>query len=85
MRQFLAGVGFRSNTPTFREGQQVSAFVTGHNGSTPAIRIGDSVLHLDNGAAVDVDTRVRVEVTRFDESAHEGEAELIEIEGEGAF
>ncbi|WP_254535626.1 DUF7513 family protein [Halomarina litorea] len=84
MRKFLAGIRFRTSTPTFEEGEEMSAFVTGHDGGTPLIRVGDSVLYLP-GESVDPDTRVRIRVTRFDASTHEGEADLLGVEGDGAF
>ena len=86
MRKFLAGVGFRSTTPSFTEGQEVSAFVTGYDGTTPLVRVGDTVLRLsDDAADVETDTRVRIRVTRFDDESHRGEAELVAVEGESTF
>lgn len=84
MRKFLAGFGFRTSTPVFSEGQELSAFVTGHSGDTSLIRVGDSVIRLP-GESIEPDTRVRVRVTRFDTSTHEGEGELLAVEGDGAF
>lgn len=86
MRKFLAGLTFRSSTPAFEEGQEISAFVTGHNGDTALVRVGDTVLRLNGESGnVEPDTRVRLRVTRFDTSTHEGEAELLAVEGDGAF
>ncbi|MFD1512140.1 DUF7513 family protein [Halomarina rubra] len=83
MKQFLAGFGFRSNTPAFEVGEEFEAFVTGLNGHS-LVRVGDTVLSLP-GETVEPDTRVRVRVTDFDAGADQGSAELLEVLGEGAF
>ncbi|WP_435194966.1 DUF7513 family protein [Natronomonas sp. EA1] len=84
---FLAGLSLRSSKPTFDAGQEFSAFVTGHNGTTPLVRIGDSVLRVGNADTDDlpVDVRARFRVTAFDDDRHEGELELLGIEAASSF
>lgn len=84
---FIAGLGLRTNRPTFEAGQEFSAFVTGHNGTTPLVRIGDTVLRVGNAGTDDlpVDVRARFRVTAFDHATHDGELELLGVEGESAF
>lgn len=83
--KFLAGVGFRSATPSFDEGDEFVVVVTGADGDTPVARIGDSVLRIPDAPADSVDTRVRVRVQSFDDEAHEGTAAYVETVGETAY
>ncbi len=83
--KYLTGWSFRTTTPSFEEGQEVSLFVTGTRGGTPVARVGDTVLRLSNAPPEAVDSRVRARVTAFDETDHTGEAEYIETVGESAF
>lgn len=76
--QFLAGFEFRTSRPRFEPGNEHSGFVTGYDGDTPLIRVGDTVLRLV-GASVPTDARVRFLVTGFDEGNSTGEAELLEV------
>lgn len=78
VEKFLLGIRFRTNRPQFEPGNEHTGFVTGHEGDTPQIRVGDTVLRLDGGSAP-VNALVRFRVTAFDEAASTGEAELVEV------
>ncbi|GAB7012925.1 DUF7513 family protein [Halolamina salina] len=74
---FLAGFEFRTATPTYSPGDELTAIVTGRDGDDAVIRIGDTVLRLPGAADdVTVDEEARVRVTSFDEGSATGEAEL---------
>ena len=45
---FTKGWSFRTSTPDFEPGQEITAFVTGHDDGTHVVRIGDTVLSLDD-------------------------------------
>lgn len=81
--KYFAGWRFRTRTPSFAPGAELTVYVTGRDGETSVVRIGDSVLRLDE--PVPSDTQVRVRVTAFDEGTHEGEAELLDVLGTAAF
>jgi hypothetical protein len=76
LEKYFAGWRFRSKTPAFDPGSELVAFVTRSDGETSVVRIGDSLLTLEEH--VPADTRVRVRVTEFDTASHEGRAELLE-------
>lgn len=79
--KLLAGWTFRTSTPDYEVGDELTAFVTGSNGSTPVVRIGDTIIRLPD-AATDgplVDKRVRLRVTEFDPRSHEGAGELLSV------
>ncbi|WP_435318014.1 DUF7513 family protein [Haloarchaeobius sp. TZWSO28] len=82
----FAGIGFRSRTPSFGQGDEVTAFVTGTRDGAAVLRIGDSELLLpgvDEPATL-VDERVQVRVEEFDESTDTGKAVLVGvIDGRG--
>ncbi|MFD1645024.1 DUF7513 family protein [Haloarchaeobius litoreus] len=82
----FAGIGFRTRTPSFTPGQEVTAFVSGVQDGDAVLRIGDSrlaVSGVDDPSAL-VDERVLVRVEAFDESSHSGSATLVDvIEGRG--
>jgi hypothetical protein len=52
---------------------------------TPIVRVGDTVLRLEDGDPDLVDKRVRCRVTAFDEDAATGRAVHLETVGESAF
>ena len=81
--KYLAGWRFRTRTPAFEPGEELTVYVTGQDGETSVARIGDSVLRL--AESVPSDTRVRIRVTDFDEDAHVGEADVLEVLGTAAF
>jgi len=82
----FAGIGFRTATPSFSPGQEVTAFVSGVQLGDAVIRVGDSrltVSGVDDPAGL-VDERVRVRVESFDETTHSGTAVLVDvIDGRG--
>lgn len=85
MKQFLAGLGFRTATPSFDPGQVLQLLITGYNGDTAVARVGDTVLRLPEAPPGLTDTTVRIEVTSFDENASEGEATFLDrIEESGS-
>lgn len=83
--KYLAGVGFRTNTPAFEPGQEITAFVTGYDGDSPVVRIGDTILRVADAPVDAVDARIRLRVESFDASGHTGTATYIERVGESAF
>jgi hypothetical protein len=87
LRAVLAGVGFRTATPAFDPGDEVTLFVTGSDDAGPVARVGDTRLRVDgvpDGETV-VDRKVRLRVESFDAAAHEGRATYLETVGESAF
>ncbi|WP_440991279.1 DUF7513 family protein [Haloarchaeobius baliensis] len=82
----FAGIGFRTSTPSFSQGEEVTAFVSGVQDGDAVLRIGDSrlaVSGVDDPADL-VDERVRVRVETFDETSHSGTAVLLAVvEGRG--
>lgn len=83
--KYTKGWSFRSNKPSFEEGDEISVFVTGTEADTPIARIGDTRLRIEGGSSDLVDKRVLLRVTKFDESSHTGEAEYLRTVGESAF
>ncbi|CQH50245.1 uncharacterized protein HHUB_1607 [Halobacterium hubeiense] len=82
---FLAGVGFRTNTPSFEAGVELTAFVTGVEDGSAVARIGDSKLRISNAPDDAVDTLVRLRVEGFNDDTHVGQAEYLETVGESSF
>jgi len=85
LEEFRYGWSFRSSRPEFERGQELSAFVTGYDGSDAIVRIGDTTLRIPDAPSGLLDRRVRLRVTDFDGTEHDGEAEYVETVGEGAF
>lgn len=82
---FLEGWSFRSNRPTFDPGEEITAFVTGYENGVGIVRIGDTILRLNDATADVVDRKIRLRVEDFDVNDHVGTAILLaELEG-GAF
>ncbi|SFL13554.1 hypothetical protein SAMN04487950_2662 [Halogranum rubrum] len=79
--KFLAGWTFRTSKPVYEAGEELTAFVTGTSGSTPVVRIGDTIITLTGteGHGRLVDRRVRFRVTEFDSQNHEGTGELLSV------
>lgn len=79
--KLLAGWTFRTSTPNYEVGDELTAFVTGRSGSTSLVRIGDTVIRLpdaDTDGSL-VDKRVELRVTEFDSRTHEGTGELLAV------
>lgn len=85
LRKYTEGLGFRTNTPSFDAGDEITVFVTGVESGRPIARIGDSTLRLANGSPDLVDRRVLLRVTDFDEATHVGDAEYVRTVGDSAF
>lgn len=85
LEKYLAGVGFRTNTPDFDVGDEITVFVTGYNGETPVVRIGDTVLRVEDAPPEAIDARVRLRVESFDDNDHTGTASYLERIGDSAF
>lgn len=79
--KLLAGWTFRTSKPTYEVGEELTAFVTGASGSTPVVRIGDTIITLTGteGHGRLVDRRIRFRVTDFDSERHEGTGELLSV------
>ncbi|WP_256299230.1 DUF7513 family protein [Haloarchaeobius salinus] len=77
----LAGIGFRTRTPSFSAGQEVTAFVSGVQDGDALLRIGDSRLTVSGveDPTTLVDERVLVRVEAFDDTSHTGSAVLVAV------
>jgi len=84
-RKYFAGLAFRTNKPTFEPGEEISAFVTGYEGDTPIVRVGDTILRVEDAPEDVLDTRVRLRVEAFDDNDHDGTATYLETVGESSF
>lgn len=85
LSKYTKGWSFRTNKPSFDEGDEISVFVTGVEAGTPIARIGDTKLRIPEGSPDLVDKRVVLRVTAFDDENKVGEAEHLETVGESAF
>ncbi|MCG1002380.1 MULTISPECIES: hypothetical protein [Halobacterium] len=85
LESFFAGVGFRTNTPSFEADTEITAFVTGVENGTPIARVGDSKLRISDAPTGAVDTLVRLRVESFDEDTHVGQAAYLETVGKSSF
>lgn len=73
---FFAGLTFRTATPQYSAGDELTVIVTGRDGDDALVRIGDTVLRVAD-EDVDVDEEVRIRVTEFDGDSSTGAAELL--------
>jgi hypothetical protein len=83
--KYFAGVGFRTNEPSFEPGEEASAFVTGYDGGAALVRVGDTLLRIEDAPENGLDTRVRFRVEEFDGNDHRGTATYLETVGESSF
>jgi hypothetical protein len=74
---FTAGWSFRTTTPSFEPGEEITAFVTGYENDSGVARIGDTILTLTDAAPELVDTQVQLRIEEFDESDHTGRATVL--------
>ncbi|WP_435066792.1 DUF7513 family protein [Haloplanus sp. C73] len=79
LRKLVAGLTFRTNTPAYESGDELTAFVTGYADGAALVRIGDTVLTLSDAPSGLVDTLVRIRVTEFDTADSTGRAELLDV------
>ncbi|MDP8977003.1 MAG: hypothetical protein M3N17_00165 [Actinomycetota bacterium] len=84
MRVF-EGWSFRSATPRFDGGDEITVFVTGYESGEAVARIGDTVLHIDEAPEGLLDTKVRLRVDEFDQQSHTGRASYLETVGAESF
>ena len=85
LEKYTEGWGFRTRKPSFGVDEELSAFVTGvDDDGVPLVRIGDTVLRLEDGDPGLVDKRVRCRVTAFDASHTAGTGGYLEPDGEAA-
>ncbi|MFB6081835.1 MAG: hypothetical protein ABEJ67_03340 [Halanaeroarchaeum sp.] len=82
---FFAGFSFRTKTPSFEPGQEIEVMVTGRDDDDVIARVGDTILAIDDPPADPLDTRIRAEVTTFDEKTHRGRATYLETVGTSSF
>ena len=78
---FTAGWSFRTTTPSFEAGEEITAFVTGYEDGAGVARIGDTVLTLTDAAPELVDTQVDLRIEEFDDSDHTGRATVLTDDG----
>ncbi|WP_160134347.1 DUF7513 family protein [Halococcus salsus] len=74
---FTAGWSFRTTTPSFEAGEEITAFVTGYEDGAGVARIGDTILTLTDAAPELVDTQVDLRIEEFDDSDHTGRATVL--------
>lgn len=87
LEALFAGWGFRTATPSFDAGAEITAFVTGADGEGPVVRVGDTRLRVTgvpDGEQL-LDRKVRLRVDSFDETRHVGRATYLETVGTSAF
>ena len=78
---FTAGWSFRTTTPSFEAGEEITAFVTGYEDGAGVARIGDTILTLTDAAPELVDTQVDLRIEEFDDSDHTGRATVLTDDG----
>jgi hypothetical protein len=81
--KLLAGWGFRTRTPAYSPGDELEAYVTGYDGSSATVRIGDTVISLAGGDESLIERRVRFRIESFDQSTSRGEGTLLETTDHG--
>lgn len=86
-RALFEGWQCRSRYPAFRQGQEITASVTGYDreAGEGRVRVGDTVLRVPGVDENLVDQTVRLRIETFDSSKHVGEARYLETVGEGTF
>ncbi|WP_416839591.1 hypothetical protein [Haloferax sp. DFSO52] len=79
--KLLAGWTFRTATPAFDVGDEITAYVTHRDDDGYSVRIGDSVLRIDDVDGLEIETKVLLRVTSFDADASKGTGEVLEVLG----
>ena len=79
MKQLFSTWCFRSATPAFEAGQEVSLYITGFEtgAHTGVARVGDSILTVHGAHPADVDCLVKLRVDDFDHEQSTGAAQII--------
>lgn len=85
LSKFRQGWEFRTTRPTFDQGDELSAFVTGYDGGSAVVRIGDTEVRLPDAPGDLLDKRVLLRVTEFDDDRNVGQGEYLDTVGESAF
>lgn len=78
LEKYLKGWQFRTNQPSFEPGDEIQLYVTDTEDGIPVARIGDSFIHISDGSAALVGTRIRVRVEQFDADTNVGTATMLE-------
>ncbi len=80
LNRFLQGWEFRSATPSFEAGEEITAYMTGYmpEQNIGVVRIGDSILTIPEAELENVDTLLRLEITSFDEARYHGKARIVD-------
>lgn len=79
LHAFTHGWGFRTSTPSFQVGEELSLYVTGYDSErgVALARVGDTILEVSGAGAEDIDQRINARVTEFDERRHRGHVERV--------
>jgi hypothetical protein len=83
--KYTKGWTFRTSRPTFEVGEELDVFVTGFEGETAIVRVGDTILRVPDAPRDALDKRVRLRVESFDDNDHDGTATLLDVVGEGTY
>jgi len=83
--KFLNGFSFRTSHPSFEEGEQITAYMTGYSEGPKqgVIRVGDTVITVRNASPEQVGKLVTVELQSFYPSEHRGTAKLVDASDRG--
>ncbi|WP_247003358.1 DUF7513 family protein [Halosolutus gelatinilyticus] len=86
LEKFLSGWHFRTTKPALTPDTEVNVFVSEINGDGVGVaRIGDTRLYVEGAGPEQVEKRVRVRVTEFDELKSTGRGEYLETVGESSY
>ncbi|WP_129116799.1 DUF7513 family protein [Halegenticoccus tardaugens] len=77
--KFLAGWKFRTSTPAYEPGDELTAFVTGDRGGAAVVRVGDTIIRLPDADPSLVERRIELRVVEFDAKTHEGRGEVLRV------
>lgn len=87
LEKYFKGWRFRSSTPSFDPGDEVSVFVNRYDEpeGVGVARIGDTSLYVEGTGPEHVERRVRVRVTEFDAANASGRGEFVETVGGSSY
>lgn len=83
--KFFEGVGFRTAHPAFEPGEEVTVIITGLDGDAALVRVGDTILRVEDAPASALNAKARIRISSFDATTHTGDAELLSVVGDGTF